>query len=246
MVLRLLSRIRPALVRRGCDRPVQEHSRQPLLDRRRASRSAGAARAGPAAELAWNPEFLREGHAVEDTLRPDRIVAGVQSKRTFARLHEAAHVIAVSNGSVALVAALRAHQIGPGDEVITSPLTFAATLNAILEAGATARFADVTGDLTLDPAALEALITPRTRAVLPVHLYGLPAATADVAIAVAQLTATTSGRVRTRFRDRTGVRPRRPVRRRSRGTVPVTVARRRSGEVRPAQPRGQHKGRHRR
>ena len=74
-------------------------------------------------------------------------------ERSFARLHEARRVIAVSNGTMALVAALRAHGIGPGDEVITAPLTFVATLNAILEVGAIARFADVTGDLTLDPAA---------------------------------------------------------------------------------------------
>jgi perosamine synthetase len=116
-------------------------------------------------------------------LRSGQLAGGervAELERTFARLHEAAHVIAVSNGSVALVAALRAHQVGPGDEVITSPLTFAATLNAILEVGATARFADVAEDLTLDPGALEALITPRTRAVLPVHLYGLPAAMGEI------------------------------------------------------------------
>ena len=124
-----------------------------------------------------------EEAAVLAVLRSGLLAGGervAELERTFARLHEAAHVIAVSNGSVALVAALRAHQIGPGDEVITSPLTFVATLNAILEVGATARFADVTDDLTLDPAALEALITPRTRAVLPVHLYGLPAAMGEI------------------------------------------------------------------
>src|SRR5581483_5260775 len=98
----------------------------------------------------------------------------------FARAHGAAHAVAVSNGTVALVAALRAHGIGPGDEVITAPLTFAATLNAILEVGATARFCDITEDFTLDPAGLESLLTPRTRAVLPVHLYGLPAAMAEI------------------------------------------------------------------
>src|SRR5207253_2786870 len=58
--------------------------------------------------------------------------------------------------------------------------TFAATLNAILEVGATARFCDIAEDFTLDPGRLEPLLTPRTRAVLPVHLYGLPAAMDEV------------------------------------------------------------------
>lgn len=91
----------------------------------------------------------------------------------FARLAGTAHAVAVSSGTVALVAALEALGIGPGDEVVTSPLTFAATLNAILQVGATARFADVGDDLTMDPAAL-ARARP-AKAVLPVHLYGYPA-----------------------------------------------------------------------
>jgi dTDP-4-amino-4,6-dideoxygalactose transaminase/acetyltransferase-like isoleucine patch superfamily enzyme len=122
---------------------------------------------------------VEEEQAVLAVLRSGQLAAGervAELERSFARVHDATHAIAVSNGTVALVAALRAHDIGPGDEVITTPLTFVATLNAILEVGATARFADVAEDLTLDPAALSALITPRTRAVLPVHLYGLPAA----------------------------------------------------------------------
>jgi dTDP-4-amino-4,6-dideoxygalactose transaminase/acetyltransferase-like isoleucine patch superfamily enzyme len=122
---------------------------------------------------------VEEEQAVLAVLRSGHLAAGehvAELERSFARMHEAAHAIAVSNGTTALVAALRAHDIGPGDEVITAPLTFVATLNAILEVGATARFADVTEDLTLDPAVVTALITPRTKAVLPVHLYGLPAA----------------------------------------------------------------------
>lgn len=98
-----------------------------------------------------------------------------QLEDAFAMAHGAAHAIAVSNGTVALTAALRALGIGPGDEVITTPFSFNATLNAILETGATARFADIRDDFTVDPDAMAAAVNSRTSALLPVHLYGLPA-----------------------------------------------------------------------
>ncbi|MFZ4516258.1 MAG: DegT/DnrJ/EryC1/StrS family aminotransferase [Acidimicrobiia bacterium] len=83
------------------------------------------------------------------------------------------HVVAVNNGTTALIAALQALEIGAGDEVITSPFTFVATLNAILDTGATVRFADIAlDDFLLDPAMLFDVMGERTRAVLPVHLYG--------------------------------------------------------------------------
>jgi len=85
------------------------------------------------------------------------------------------HAVAVSSGTVALDAALEVLGIGPGDEVITTPFTFVATLDAILRRGATARFADITGDHVVDPASIRALVTSRTRALMPVHLYGLMA-----------------------------------------------------------------------
>ena len=121
--------------------------------------------------------------AVLGVLRSGRLAAGPwveELERSFARAHGVAHAVAVSNGTVALVAALRALGVGPGDEVITSPLTFVASLNAILEVGATARFADITEDLTVDPSALEALVSPATKALMPVHLYGLPVAMREV------------------------------------------------------------------
>lgn len=93
----------------------------------------------------------------------------------FATAHSVTHAIAVSNGTVALTAALRALRIGRGDEVITTPFSFNATLNAILETGATARFADIREDYTVDPDAMAALVNSRTAALLPVHLFGLPA-----------------------------------------------------------------------
>lgn len=83
--------------------------------------------------------------------------------------------VAMSNGTVTLEASLAVLGIGAGDEVITSPVTFGATLNAIVRSGATARFADVGPDYTLDPDSVASLVGPATAAVLPVHLYGLPA-----------------------------------------------------------------------
>jgi perosamine synthetase len=85
------------------------------------------------------------------------------------------HAVAVANGTVALDAALAVLDIGPGQEVITSPFTFAATINAILRSGASVRFADIGDDFTIDCASVAALIGPATTAIMPVHLYGLPA-----------------------------------------------------------------------
>lgn len=86
------------------------------------------------------------------------------------------HAVAVNSGTTALVAALQVLDLRPGDEVITSPFTFVATLNAILQAGATARFADIDEhDFCVDPAAVAAQLGPRTRVLMPVHLYGQPA-----------------------------------------------------------------------
>jgi perosamine synthetase len=86
------------------------------------------------------------------------------------------HALAVSNGTVALHLALKAFDIGPGDEVIVPDLTFAATINSVLHAGATPVIVDVDPDTwNIDPAAIASVITPRTRAIMPVHLYGQPA-----------------------------------------------------------------------
>ncbi|MGI8682210.1 MAG: DegT/DnrJ/EryC1/StrS family aminotransferase [Mycobacteriales bacterium] len=91
----------------------------------------------------------------------------------FAELTGVRHGVAVNNGTTALVAALQVLDLRPGDEVVTSPFTFVATLNAILEAGATAVFADIREeDFCVDPNAVEAAVGPRTRVLMPVHLYG--------------------------------------------------------------------------
>lgn len=94
-------------------------------------------------------------------------------EQAFAEAVGAAHAVAVTNGTVALQLALHVLGIGPGDEVIVPSLTYIAPVNAIALAGATPVFVDSwPGDWLLDPADVERKITPRTRAIMPVHLYG--------------------------------------------------------------------------
>jgi perosamine synthetase len=94
-------------------------------------------------------------------------------EEAFATVVGVRHAVAVSNGTTALVAALQVLDLRPGDEVVTSPFTFAATLNAALEAGATVRFADIReDDFAVDPDLVAARVGERTRVLLPVHLYG--------------------------------------------------------------------------
>jgi dTDP-4-amino-4,6-dideoxygalactose transaminase len=91
------------------------------------------------------------------------------------------HAIGVANGTDALVLALEALEIGAGDEVICPSFTFYATAEAIVRAGATPVFADIDPEtLNLDPEDVAARITPRTRALMPVHLFGRPAPLADL------------------------------------------------------------------
>ena len=94
----------------------------------------------------------------------------------FAAYTQTSHVMGVNTGTSALHLSLLAAGIGKGDEVITTPFTFIATVSAIDYTGATPVFVDIDPvSFTIDPAKIEAAITPRTKAILPVHLYGQPA-----------------------------------------------------------------------
>lgn len=114
--------------------------------------------------------------AVASVMENSQFILGPQAvafEEEFAAYCQADQCVAVNSGTSALHLALLAAGIGPGDEVITTPMTFVATVAAIIYAGATPVFVDVTPDSwTLDPAALEAVITKKTKAIIPVHLYG--------------------------------------------------------------------------
>lgn len=99
----------------------------------------------------------------------------------FAQYTDTKHCVAVNSGTSALHLALRCLDIGPGDEVITVPMTFIATAWGICYAGASPVFVDVDpASRTMDPAKLKAAITARTKAIIPVHLYGLPANMSEI------------------------------------------------------------------
>jgi dTDP-4-amino-4,6-dideoxygalactose transaminase len=95
-------------------------------------------------------------------------------EQAFAEMCGVKHAIATSSGTTALHTALLAHGIGEGDEVITSPFTFIASANSILYTGAKPVFVDIESDtFNIDPGLIEAAITDRTKAIMPVHLFGL-------------------------------------------------------------------------
>jgi dTDP-4-amino-4,6-dideoxygalactose transaminase len=127
---------------------------------------------------AW-PRLSEKAQAeVAATLASGRLVQSAGTRvaafeAAFAAWVGAPHAVAVASGTAALHAALAAVGVGPGDEVIVPSHTFVATPLAVLHAGALPVFCDVGDDQTLDPRAIDGLVTPRTRAVLAVHLYGV-------------------------------------------------------------------------
>ena len=126
--------------------------------------------------------------AVAAVLRSGRLSlgpVGPQFEAAFAKAVGAKHAVAVSSGTAALHLCLIALGIGPGDEVITTPFSFVASANCILYVGARPIFVDIDEHtLNLDPARLEAAVSERTRAILPVHVFGRPCAM-DTIMAIA-------------------------------------------------------------
>jgi perosamine synthetase len=126
----------------------------------------------------------REEELVLATLRSGQLSLGPMIDRFEAALAErveAPFVAAVSNGTAGLHLCVRLAGVGPGDEVVTTPFSFVASANCVLYEGANPVFADIDPNtLNLDPAAVEAAITPRTKAILPVHIFGYPAELAEL------------------------------------------------------------------
>jgi dTDP-4-amino-4,6-dideoxygalactose transaminase len=130
--------------------------------------------------LSFQPPALgdEEVAAVAETIRSGWLTSGPRAaelERRFAEYVGAKHALALSSGTAALHLSLLALGVGPGDEVITTPITWPATANVIVHAGAKPVFADVRDDdLNIDPDRVRALVGPRTKAILPVHLAGQP------------------------------------------------------------------------
>jgi dTDP-4-amino-4,6-dideoxygalactose transaminase len=131
--------------------------------------------------LSFQPPAVgdEEVAAAADAIRSGWLTSGPRAaelERRCRELLEVEHVLALSSGTAALHLALLALGVGPGDEVITTSLTWPSTANVIVHCGATPVFADVrSGDLNIDPDSARALVGPKTKAILPVHLYGQPA-----------------------------------------------------------------------
>ncbi len=130
---------------------------------------------------AYQAEF---DHATARVFQHGRFILGPEVSALETRLQDylgVQHAITCASGTDALRLALMALDIGPGDEVLTTPFSFFATVEAILHCGAKPVFADIhPHTFTLDPRRLETRITPRTKAILPVSLFGLPAAFDDI------------------------------------------------------------------
>jgi dTDP-4-amino-4,6-dideoxygalactose transaminase len=130
--------------------------------------------------LGFQPPAVGEEEieAVSETIRSGWLTTGPRAaelEKRLAEYLEAEHVLALSSGTAALHLSLVALGVGPGDEVITSPITWPATANVIVHCGATPVFVDVRdADLNIDPAEVADAVTEKTKAILPVHLAGQP------------------------------------------------------------------------
>jgi dTDP-4-amino-4,6-dideoxygalactose transaminase len=149
-------------------------SAQPALSIHSADRPAPVPLIDLVEQHATIQDEIRE--AVDSVISSQKFVLGeevVALESEIAAYCDARHAIGCASGTDALILALMALDIGPGDEVITSPFTFFATASSIHRVGATPVFADINPEsFNLDAAAVEAAITPRTKAIMPVHLFG--------------------------------------------------------------------------
>jgi dTDP-4-amino-4,6-dideoxygalactose transaminase len=130
--------------------------------------------------LSFQPPAVGEEEieAVTETLRSGWLTSGPRAEeleRRFAEYVGARHAVALASGTAAMHLSLVATGVGPGDEVITTPITWPATANVVVHCGARPVFVDVReADLNIDPDAVAAAVTPRTKAILPVDLAGQP------------------------------------------------------------------------
>jgi len=130
--------------------------------------------------LGFQPPAIGEEEiaAVTETLRSGWLTTGPRTaelEERFAEYVGAEHVLAIASGTAALHLSLLALGVGPGDEVITSPITWPATANVVVHTGARPVFADVRdSDLNIDPVRVAELVTDRTKVIMPVHLAGQP------------------------------------------------------------------------
>ena len=130
--------------------------------------------------LGFQPPAIGEEEiaAVTETLRSGWLTTGPRTaelEERFAEYVGAEHVLAIASGTAALHLSLLALGVGPGDEVVTTPITWPATANVIVHTGATPVFADVRdSDLNIDPERVAEVVTEKTKVIMPVHLAGQP------------------------------------------------------------------------
>ncbi|HEY5293879.1 MAG TPA: DegT/DnrJ/EryC1/StrS family aminotransferase [Gaiellaceae bacterium] len=158
--------------------------------------------------LSFQPPAITEEEieAVAETLRSGWLTTGPRTAELEARMREyleAKHVLAVTSGTAALHLSLVALGIGPGDEVITTSLTWPATANVIVHCGATPIFADIRPDtLNIDAEHVRELVNERTKAIMPVDLYGQPADLDELAALGLPLVEDAAHAAESRYRDR--------------------------------------------
>lgn len=113
--------------------------------------------------------------AIRDVINESEFIGGrhvEEFKNTFRKLYEVNHVVPLANGTDAIYIAMKMLGIGPGDEVITTATTWISTAETITQTGATPVFVDIDNYYTIDTSLIESVITTRTKAIIPVHLYG--------------------------------------------------------------------------